>query len=122
MVGEAVLQNIPSFAGDRVMNTVREIDVIWFDEDETPKMCFEVEHTTDIVHGLDRLIQLQHVYAKFFIVAPEEKRSKFKELTTSRYPYRRLLDHFRFISYDELAQFYEAAQPFCESKTRLFGE
>lgn len=118
----AVVLNIPSFAGDRIMKTVREIDVIWFDEDENPRMCFEVEHTTDIVHGLDRLIQLQHIFAKFFIVAPEEKRSKFEELTSNRYPYRRLRDRFRFISYDELAQFYEAALPFYESKTKIFGE
>ncbi len=118
----AVMLNIPSFAGEGIMKTVKEIDVIWFDEDENPRMCFEVEHTTDIVHGLDRLIQLQHVYAKFFIVAPEEKRPKFEELTTHRYPYRRLRDRFKFISYDELAQFYDATVPFYESKTRLFGE
>lgn len=118
----AVVQSIPSFAGEAIMNTVKEIDVIWFDEDENPRMCFEVEHTTDIVHGLDRLIQLQHTYAKFFIVAPEEKRLKFEDLTTHRYPYRRMRDRFKFISYNELAQFYENTVPFYESKTRLFGE
>jgi hypothetical protein len=118
----AVMLNIPSFAGEGIMKTVKEIDVIWFDQDENPRMCFEVEHTTDIVHGLERLIQLQNVYAKFFIVAPEEKRPKFEDLTTHRYPYRRLRDRFKFISYDELAQFYEATVPFYESKTRLFGE
>jgi hypothetical protein len=102
--------------------TVKEIDVIWFGDDENPKMCFEVEHTTDIVHGLDRLIQLQHIYAKFFIVAPEERRPKFEELITSRYPYRRFRDRFRFISYDELAHFFEKTLPFYEFKIRLLGK
>ena len=106
-IGEvAVLRDIPPFAGERDMKTVKEIDVIWFGDDENPKMCFEVEHTTDIIHGLDRLVQLQHIYAKFFIVAPEEKRRKFEQLVASRYPYRRFRDRFRFISYNDLARFY----------------
>ena len=118
----ALLQDIPPFAGERDMNTVKEIDVIWFDDDENPKMCFEVEHTTDIVHGLDRLVNLQHMNVKFFIVAPEEKRSKFEELTTNRFPYRRFRDRFKFISYDELARFYEVTLPFHESKIKFLGE
>jgi hypothetical protein len=118
----AVLRNIPPFAGERDMNTVREIDVIWFGDDENPKMCFEIEHTTDIVHGLDRLVQLQHIYAKFYIVAPEEKRAKFEQLITSRYPYRRFRDRFSFISYEDLARFYEVTLPFHETRVKLLGE
>lgn len=118
----AILKNIPPFAGERDINTVKEIDVIWFGDDENPKMCFEIEHTTDIVHGLDRLIQLQHIYAKFFIVAPEERRAKFEDLITNRYPYRKFHSRFKFISYDELAQLYEVTLPFHKLKTKLFGE
>jgi hypothetical protein len=118
----AILKNIPPFAGERDLNTVREIDVIWFGDDENPKMCFEVEHTTDIVHGLDRLIQLQHIYAKFYIVAPEEKRAKFEQLITSRYPYRRFRDRFGFISYEDLARFFEVTLPFYEARVKLLGE
>ncbi|MEM2294116.1 MAG: hypothetical protein QXX41_12660 [Nitrososphaerota archaeon] len=118
----AVLKNIPPFAGERDMNTVREIDVIWFGDDENPKMCFEVEHTTDIVHGLDRLVQLLHIYAKFYTVAPEEKRAKFEQLVTSRYPYRRFRDRFSFISYEDLARFYEVALPFYKTRVKLLGE
>ena len=118
----AVLRNIPPFAGERDMKTVKEIDVIWFGDDENPKMCFEAEHTTDIIHGLDRLIQLQHIYAKFFIVASEDKRRKFEQLVTSRYPYRRFRKRFSFISYDDLARFYEVTLPFHEAKVKLLGE
>jgi len=118
----AILKSIPPFAGERDMNTVKEIDVIWFGDDENPKMCFEIEHTTDIVHGLDRLIQLQHIYAKFFIVAPEERRAKFQDLVTHRYPYRKFCNRFKFISYNELANLLELALPFHKLKTELFGE
>jgi hypothetical protein len=118
----AVLREIPPFTGERDMNAVKEIDVIWFGDDENPKLCFEVEHTTDIVHGLDRLVQLQHLYARFFIVASEDRRSKFDELVTARYPYRKFRERFRFISYDELARFFEVTVPYHEFRTKLLGE
>ena len=54
--------------------------------------------------------------------APEDKRQKFIELTTTRYPYRKFRDRFGFISYDELARFYEVTLPHYELKTRLLGE
>jgi hypothetical protein len=117
----ALLKEIPPFAGERDLNSAREIDVIWFGEDENPKYCFEVEHTMDILRSLNRLAQLQHIYAKFFIVAPEERRSKF-EIEMQKYPYRRMHDRYRFISYDELASLFEVAQPFHELKTKLLGE
>ncbi len=117
----ALLKEIPPFAGERDLNSAREIDVIWFSEDENPKYCFEVEHTMDILRSLNRLAQLQHIYAKFFIVAPEERRSKF-EIEMQKYPYRKMRDRYRFISYDELASLFETARPFHELKTKLLGE
>lgn len=117
----AILQEIPPFASDRDLEWARRIDVMWFNEDENPTHCFEVEHTTEIVYGLDRLIQLQHLYVSFFIVANEEKRSKYESLL-NRIQYRRIRDRFKFISYDELAKFYEYALPFYNMKIMLLGE
>ncbi len=116
----ALLKQIPAFAGERDLNSAREIDVIWFGDDENPKLCFEVEHTTDIVHGLNRLAQLKHQYVKFFIVATEDRRGKF-EIEMQKYPYRTMKDRFGFISYDELAALFETTTPFHELKTKLLG-
>ena len=110
----------PAFAGERDLNSAREIDVIWFGDDENPKYCFEIEHTTDIVHGLNRLTQLQHLRVKFMIVASEDRRAKF-EIEMSKHSYRRMKDWFGFISYDELAELYERSVPFHELKTKLLG-
>jgi hypothetical protein len=117
----ATLKEIPSFAGERDLNSAREIDVIWFGDDENPKMCFEVEHSTDIVHGLNRLAQLKHLYVNFFIVASEDRRKKF-QIEMNKFPYRSMRERYRFISYDELKRFFEIALPFQEMKTKLFGE
>lgn len=117
----ALLQDIPGFAGERDLNSARNIDVIWFGDDENPKLCFEVEHTTDITGGLNRLSQLQHLRAKYFIVANEERRNKF-EIEMQKFPFRRMKDYFGFISYDELAAFYETTLPFYELRVKLLKE
>jgi len=114
----ALLNQIPSFAGERDLGSAREIDVIWFGEDENPKCCFEVEHTTDVVKGLNRLAQLQHLNVKFFIVAEENKRSKF-EIEMQKYPYRRMRNRYIFVSYGELARLFEKAVPFYQLKNKL---
>jgi hypothetical protein len=117
----AILKQIPAFAGKRDLGSAREIDVIWFGDDENPKLCFEVEHTTDIVHGLTGLSQLQHLYVKFFIVAFEDRRAKFN-LEMEKFPLRGMKERFGFISYDELSALYETSIPFYELKIRLLGE
>ena len=81
----AVLNQIPAFAGERDLNSAGEIEVIRFGDDQNPKLCLEVEHSIDIVHGLNRLAQLQHLYIKFFIVATEDRRAKF-EVEMQKYP------------------------------------
>ncbi len=117
----AVHKEIPPFAGDRDLNSAREIDVIWFGDDEAPKYCFEVEHTMDIVRSLNRLAQLQYIYARFFIVAPQERMTKF-QTEMQKYPYRRMHDRYRFISYDQLASLLELASPFYELRAKVLGE
>jgi hypothetical protein len=117
----ALLEQIPAFAGERDLVSARMIDVIWFGDDENPKLCFEVEHSTDIVHGLNRLAQLQHLYVNFFIIASEDRRNKF-ENEMKKYPFRGMKDRFGFISYDELVQLYSAALPFYALKGKLLKE
>lgn len=117
----AVLKEIPPFAGELNIGAAREIDVIWFGDDENPKYCFEVEHTTDVQRSLNRLYQLQHLYVKFFIIAPEDKKSKF-EIEMSKLPYKKIKHRYTFIPYKELEELVECAIPFYELKTKLLGE
>ncbi len=116
----ALLKDIPDFAGQRDKNSAREIDVIWFDEGENPRFCLEVEHTTDITKGLNRLLQLEHFNVTFVIVSSEDKRQKF-ESEMNKFPYRKLKNRYKFISYDELIDFYNTAQNFRKMKDKLLG-
>lgn len=112
---------LPSFAGERDLNSARLIDVIWLGEDENPKCCFEVEHTMDITKSLNRLFQLQHFNVKFFVVSPEDKRTKY-ETEMDKYPFRKEKDRFSFISYEELEKLFNLGVPFFEYKNKILGD
>ena len=105
-----------------MLDTIKQIDIIWFDDEDNPTHCFEIEHTTDIVHGLDRLFQLKPYNADLFIVAPKDKHTKFEKLINSRIQYMKIKDRFRFISYEELYNFYETALPFYKVKKEVLGK
>lgn len=102
---------IPSLSID----TVKYIDVIWFDEEGYPTHAFEVEHTTDITKGLLRLYQIHKLRVKMFIIANENSRNKFdKEVNKS--PFRKLNKEFIFKNYDELDSFFESVKKFSKLK------
>ena len=117
----ATLKEMPAFAGERARSPARNIDVIWFNEDENPQACFEVEHTTGISPGLNRLYQLSQFRVKFFIVASEDDRNKFKR-EVGKAPYWAMRKRFRFISYDELYEFFESTCTFHKLKVELMGD
>ena len=116
----AILKDIPDFAGQRDKNSAREIDVIWFDEGENPRFCLEVEHTTDITKGLHRLLQLEHFHVTFVIVASEDKRTKY-EIEMNKFPYRKLRERYRFISYGELFELYEGTLGYKKLRDKLLS-
>ena len=60
------------------VDTVKFIDVIWFDDEGFPTHGFEVEHATDITKGLLRLYQVHKLKIKMFIIAAEDNRGKFE--------------------------------------------
>lgn len=117
----AMLKDLPAFAGERDMGFARYIDVIWFDTDENPQYCIEVEHTTNVVNSLTKLHQLGHFRVSFLVVASNDKRSKF-ESEMSKAPYRSEKDRYHFISYDELISLYEHGEKFFGLKKKFIGE
>jgi len=105
----ARLQDIPAFTYERHLDTVKNIDVIWFRE-EFPSHCFEVEHTTGVTLGLLRLYQIRNfTQAKFFVVSPSNILSKFKAEITKD-PFYTVKHRYHFRSYDDLVVFFEEAK------------
>lgn len=106
----ATLKEMPQFTLQRLIDTVKNIDVIWFKE-EFPFCCFEIEHTTGVTTGLLRLYQVRQLNAKFFIIAPKEVISKFKR-EIKKDPFYQIKDRYIFRSYEDLLRFYEIAHKY----------
>lgn len=100
---------IPSLSID----TVKLIDVIWFDEEGYPTHAFEVEHTTDITKGLLRLYQTRKLRIKMFIIS--NQKSKF-ETEVSKSPFVTIKSEFILKNYDELEEFFESVKRFKQMK------
>ncbi len=101
------------FARGPALRSVSQIDAIWLAEDNQgvyPVYAFEVEHTTKVRSGMDRLTEVPERYkAKLFVVGPngEEERLFQKYASTNRF--RRFKDQLFFRDYPQLEALYNAA-------------
>jgi len=117
----ATLKEIPQFTYQRLLDTVKNIDVIWFEE-EFPKFCFEIEHTTGVTMGLLRLYQIRKITdAKFFVIAPEDIISKF-QTEISKDPFHQIRDRYVFRSYNQLSEVFKCALTYHAFKNKFFNE
>lgn len=112
------------FCGKQSLPRVRQIDTIWLAEDNEgvyPVYAFEVEHTTGVRSGMDRLVELPERYqVTLFVVAPgDEERSAF-DLLVGLNKFRRFRERLRFRDYSELEAFYNSAVRH-EEKSKAFG-
>lgn len=111
------------FRGPNV-SKIREIDVLWFDEDDYglfPTYAFEVEQTTGVKAGLDRLLKIPRRFlVKFYIVAPSTKEEELFSRYINQTPFREFKDRFSFRYYKELEELYNSALAH-DSWRELFG-
>jgi len=114
------LDDIPQFTTPSLLDTIKYIDVIWF-QDEFPICCFEIEHTTGVTKGLLRLYQTSQLNTKLFVIAPADVLKKFeKEL--QKMPFRKIKHRYIFRSYEDLASFCSIAENYVNLKKRFFKE
>jgi hypothetical protein len=98
------------------LDTVKMIDVIWFDEEGYPTGAFEVEHSTDITKGLLRLYQIHKLRIKMFIIS-EDKNKFNKEVNKS--PFVKIKNEYIFKNYDELDEFFESVKHFSKVQAKF---
>ncbi|MCK4397977.1 MAG: hypothetical protein KAV25_03185, partial [Methanophagales archaeon] len=92
---------------------IREIDALWFDEDDYglfPAFAFEVEETTRVKSGLDRLLKIPRRFpVRFYIIGPSGKEKSLFEQYVNQTPFREYKDRFLFRFYKELEELYNSA-------------
>ena len=95
------------------LSKIREIDSLWFDEDDYglfPVYAFEVEETTRVKSGLDRLLKIPRRFlTRFFIIGPSEKEKDLFDKYVNQTPFRSFRDRFMFKLYKELEELYNFA-------------
>lgn len=112
------------FCGKNSLPRVRQIDAMWLTEDNDgvyPVYAFEVEHTTGVRSGMDRLVELPERYSvQLFVVAPgENERSTFDGLIKLN-KFRKFRERMRFRDYNELEKLYNSAVTH-EENSKTFG-
>ena len=95
------------------LSKIREIDALWFDEDDYglfPVYAFEVEHTTRVKNGLDRLLKIPRRFpVHLFVIGPSEEERSLFDRFVSQTPFRTYQDRFTFRLYSQLQDVYNAA-------------
>ena len=109
------------YVAQRLIDKVKQIDVIWFDDEGCPTHCFEVEHTTDITKGLLRMYQIRKLRIKMFIVANDTSKIKF-DSEVDKDPFFHIKEEFVFRSYKELHEFFESVKKFALVKGSFLNE
>ncbi|AKM81327.1 MAG: hypothetical protein UT13_C0001G0366 [Candidatus Pacebacteria bacterium GW2011_GWF2_38_9] len=105
------LKELPTrFLGSDIVKLVSQIDVLWF-KDEVPKYAFEVEHSTKIISGLQRLCQLMPLSAKLFIIASGKDFYLYEKYINTD-PYYKYKTDFKFREYKQLENFFKAVSEF----------
>ncbi|MEA1912730.1 MAG: hypothetical protein U9N06_02705 [candidate division WOR-3 bacterium] len=95
------------------LRKIREIDTLWFDEDDYglfPVYAFEVEETTRVKSGLDRLLKIPTRFrTRFFVIGPSTKEKILFDQYINQTPFRDFKDKFLFKLYKELEELYNSA-------------
>lgn len=96
------------------IKNIEKVDVIWFG---SASFCFfeVVDSIGTLNEALHRLFQALPLNAKFFVVAPEDHRTKFEKYM-SESPYKAYKNKYYFRSYQELASFFELTKDFTEAR------
>ncbi len=101
------LKKIPTFTYQDVVNTSKNIDVIFFNSRNYPQQVFEIEHTTDFDNSLLKFVKLRDFNIKMNVVAIKEKQKLFiKKIENPAFDAIR--KRVNFIDYDNLGKIYES--------------
>jgi hypothetical protein len=112
--------NLTSIVGPSKSAVVQRIDVLWFEEDEIdvyPAVGFEVEHTTPIHTGLNRLAEIPRRFkSKLYIVGDDEKDRNLFDNLLKQNVYQPLNTRIKFQTFDDVRSLYQNATAFDKAR------
>jgi len=101
-----MLQEIPKFSYDGIIQRCSTVDVIWFNNRLLPNSLFEVEHSTDFQNSLIKFSDLQDFYTRMIIVADDNRKREFSQKMQS-FVFNEVMSRVNFLGYESLVKQYE---------------
>ena len=101
-----MLQEIPKFSYDGIIQRCSTVDVIWFNNRLLPNSLFEVEHSTDFQNSLIKFSDLQDFYTRMIIVADDHRKREFTQKMQSTV-FNEVSSRVNFLGYESLVKQYE---------------
>ncbi|GAJ26209.1 hypothetical protein JCM15457_1126 [Liquorilactobacillus sucicola DSM 21376 = JCM 15457] len=110
-------QSIQQIADRHLKETVSLIDVIWFSRDDEPIAAFEVEKSTSIMSGMNRMDDLYQINKRnimLYIVSPDTREKEvLAQFNRPHYMHNHdLHDHMRYLLFNDLTANYNSLKRF----------
>lgn len=103
----ATIETIPLFTYEKIVKeTVRYIDVIWFNDRGFPSRMFEVEHTTNFRDAFTKFMELQDFIIDFYCIASVEKEDKFNR-EKCKNAFKPIEKRINFLNYEQIENDYK---------------
>ena len=100
------IKKIPPFTYEKIINnSIRFVDVVWFNERLFPAKLIEVENSTDFRAWFIKMNEVQDFRTDFLFIAPEERRTKF-ETERWKISFKNIKDRCIFETYDFVENWY----------------
>ena len=115
----ASVKDCPQFTFANIIEqSVKFIDVIWFNKRKFPARVFEVEHSTDFRGALIKFCELQDFTTEFFLISPEGRRQKY-ETEIGKRVFEAISKRCQFQSYENIESYYNGILSYSEVKKLL---
>lgn len=94
------IKQIPQFTYEKIINdSIKFVDVIWFNERWFPAKLIEVENSTDFRAWFIKMNEIQDFRTDFLFIAPEERKNKFN-IEREKIAFKNIKDRCIFQTYD----------------------
>ncbi len=104
----ATIKDFPPFTYDKIIRSVKFVDVAWFNERGFPEKIFEVEDSTDFRGSLVKFAELQDFNTSFNLVASAERKTKY-DREVFKTAFTNIISRCRFVNYSDVEELYDAS-------------
>jgi len=114
------LKTIYKFTYDNLIQKIKSIDVIWFNERKFPSSVFEIEHTTNFKNSLLKFLELQDFNLKMYIVSSVARKKEFQNKIDYT-GFDVIKNHVNFLDYEYISQWHSKSSELALIESKIMG-